>query len=112
MLNLSVTPTLADVPLDVDLAKRLERATSKVERDIEERDRLILLAYARGASLRDIAGVTGLTHVGVKKLIDRVQPDYVILDAAGNPLAVIEAKAIGRSDLTLDQLQRRPGGAT
>ncbi len=105
MLNLSVTPTLADVPLDVDLAKRLERATSKVERDIEERDRLILLAYARGASLRDIADVTGLTHVGVKKLIDRVQPDYVILDDDGNPLAIIEAKAIGRTNLTLDQLR-------
>lgn len=109
MLNLSVTPTLTSVPLDMDLAKRLERATSKVGRDIEERDRLILLAFARGASLRDIADVTGLTHVGVKKLIDRVQPDYVVVDGDGNTIAIVEAKAIGRADLTLDQLQRRGG---
>lgn len=111
MLNLSVTPTLDRVALDVDLAKRLERATSRVERDIEERDRLILLAFARGASLRDIADVTGMTHVGVKKLIERVQADFVILDADGNAIAVMEAKSIGSADIDLEQLQRRPGAA-
>lgn len=105
-------PTLAGVPLDKDIAKQLERATAKVESAVHDRDRLILLAYARGASLRDIAEVAGLTHVGVKKLVERVQPDYVILDDAGNALAIIEAKTIGRPDLTIEQLQRRPGGAT
>ena len=106
-LQAAPTPTLAGVPLDKDIARQLERATAKVESAAHDRDRLILLAYASGASLRDIAVVVGLTHVGVKKLIERVQPDYVIVDAEGNTVAIVEAKASDRADLTLDQLQRR-----
>lgn len=92
------------MPLDTDLAKRLERATAKVERDIEDRDRLIILAFVRGASLREIADVTSMTHVGVKKLIDRVQNDFEVWDADGNLIAVGQAKSQGA---TVDQVQRR-----
>lgn len=103
----TATSTLASVPLDTDIAKRLERATAKVERDLEDRARLILLAFIRGASLREIADVAAMTHVGVKKLIDRVQNDFEIRDADGNTIAVIKAKNSGRPDLTLEQVRRR-----
>ena len=103
----TASSTLASVPLDNDIAKRLERATAKVERDLEDQIRLILLAFIRGASLREIAAPAAMTHVGVKKLIDRVQNDFEIRDADGNTIAVIEAKNSGRPDLTLEQVQRR-----
>jgi hypothetical protein len=111
MLNVSRTPTVSDVPLDLDLAKRLERATSKVERDLDERDALILLAYIRGASLRDIGEAAGLTHVGVKKLVERRYPDFIVVDETGQTIAVIEAKNSPRRDYTIDQIQPVRGAA-
>jgi hypothetical protein len=97
------------VPLDADLSKRIERISAKIDRDIEELDRLIILAFIRGASLRDIADVTGMTHVGVKKRIDRVSNDIVMMDADGIVISVIEAKNSGRPNAVLSDLLRRPG---
>lgn len=84
--------TFATVALDLDLARQIERAVKRIERDTEERDRLILLAYAQGASLREIAEVAGITHVGVKKLVGRRAADFVLEDADGNLIAILEAK--------------------
>lgn len=89
-----MSTTFAPVALDLDLAKRLSRASERIDRTVENRDRLILLAYARGASLRDIGDAAGLTHVGVKKLVERIQHDYVVVDKDGNIMLVADCKVV------------------
>lgn len=98
--------TFAPVALDQDLAKRITRASEKLQRDREERERLILFAYAQGASLRDIAEAAGMNHVGVKKLVERIEPDYVVRDKDGNVLAIIECKSNPPRDFDPSDLER------
>jgi len=45
--------------------KRLKAAS------VEERNKAICDAHAEGASLREIAAVVGLTHAGVRKIINQ-----------------------------------------
>lgn len=62
------------MPVPPDIAKRLRRTTSRLlaASAIElERNRLIIEAHEAGASLREIAKEAGLTHVAVKRIIDR-----------------------------------------
>jgi DNA-binding NarL/FixJ family response regulator len=47
------------------IRKRLQAAS------ITERNRAICDAHAEGASLREIAAVVGMTHAGVRKIINQ-----------------------------------------
>ena len=47
--------------------KRLKAAS------VEERNKAICDAHAEGASLREIAAVVGLTHAGVRKIINNAK---------------------------------------
>jgi hypothetical protein len=47
----------------------MKRNTSTLSRAMQERDRLIYEAHLGGASLREIAALVGLTHVGVRRII-------------------------------------------
>lgn len=72
----SATPTLRLV--DKELEKRLLALSQRIARDAEERNQLILRARAEGASLRDIANVSGMSHTGIKKLISRhLHPKHI-----------------------------------
>ena len=55
-------------------AEQLARAAERVrraERDVAERDRLIRLMHAEGASLRQIAAVAGMSHGAIAKIVKR-----------------------------------------
>lgn len=78
-----------------DIEARLAQATEEANRRLTERDLEIIRAFAVGASLRRIADATGLSHAGVKKLVERRQYDFVIEDEDGNVLSVAEAKIHG-----------------
>ena len=58
-------PSLAAMPVESDLSRRLRRAARKIEEATEERDQLILEALAAGGSAREVAALVGLTHAGV-----------------------------------------------
>lgn len=96
-----MTTTLAPVALDPRMAKRLARAVGKASDARRERDELIVRAYIAGATLREIGEAVGITHVGVKKIIDRTKVVRVELGgevllkdalAAGFPQAVLETE--------------------
>lgn len=55
-------------PVELRLVARtaVKLADARVERDNAVRD-----AYERGYSLREIADAAGLSHAGVKKIIER-----------------------------------------
>lgn len=57
--------------LDPKLARALTRAADKLEAATTERNRLIVEAHQDGASLREIAEHAGITHVGVRKIIQK-----------------------------------------
>lgn len=68
--------TLTDLPISFDgmdpaLARRLAAVVRRLTELEAERDQLILQAREEGASLREIAALAGMTHVGIKKLIGR-----------------------------------------
>lgn len=47
------------------------QAREEQTRWAQRRDDAIAIAHRQGASLREIAAVTELSHVGVKKILDR-----------------------------------------
>lgn len=49
------------------------KAAQKHTEWTRRRDDAIAIAHKHGASLREIAAVTDLSHVGVKKILDRKQ---------------------------------------
>lgn len=59
-----------------EVTPETERALRRVARKLaeaqQERDRLIRQAIAEGGSLRQVADAAGLTHPGVKKIVERV----------------------------------------
>ena len=57
------------VPVPEELARRLRSAAQRISRGTEERDQAILDAADAGGSLREIAALAGITHVGVMKII-------------------------------------------
>lgn len=63
------SPTFPE--MDPALAKRLATVVRRLQELGDERDQLILEAREQGASLRDIADLAGMSHVGIKKLIGR-----------------------------------------
>lgn len=63
--------TVASVALEKHLSSRLARSAKQEQFWLRERDGLIREAHRAGASLREIAALVGLSHVGVKKIIER-----------------------------------------
>ena len=63
--------SLRDVVLDPRVARRLDALAKKLDRTIEERNQLIVEAHREGAGLREIARAAGMTHPGVKDIIQR-----------------------------------------
>jgi DNA-directed RNA polymerase specialized sigma24 family protein len=68
--------TATDLPIsfdqmDPDIARRLRAIDKRLSELDAERANLILQARHDGASLREIAEVAGMSHVGIKKLIAR-----------------------------------------
>lgn len=64
------TPTnVSLVPIDQALAKRVRSVAQAAEKKREQRDQLIVEAHQAGASLREIAALVGLSHVGVMKIV-------------------------------------------
>lgn len=57
--------------MDPAIARRLRAIANRLLELDAERTELILQARADGASLREIAEVAGMSHVGIMKLIDR-----------------------------------------
>lgn len=69
----------SNVPsMDPDLERRLKATARRLGELGDLRDQLIIQAHEKGASLREIAAVAGLSHVGVKKLLGRhLHPDRI-----------------------------------
>lgn len=63
--------TVPPVPIPEELQKRLA-AVGRAQRFIDKnRDALIVEAAEDGGSLREIAELVGLSHTGVRKIIER-----------------------------------------
>lgn len=90
---MAATATLPGVALDPGMARRLARAVERDTQARRERDELIVRAHIAGATLREIAEVVGLTHVGVKKIIDRTK--VVRIDPSAPPMLLKDALAAG-----------------
>ena len=67
--------TLALMPLDPDAARELSRAARMADTWRENRDRLIREAHAKGAGLREIARLVGLTHPAISKIVAKGDSD-------------------------------------
>lgn len=57
--------------MNVRRAVALQTAVREMLAARRKRDRLIIQCHADGASLREIAQLAGLSHAGVKKIIER-----------------------------------------
>lgn len=77
---MSATDTY-DPDVDKPLEDLLKRAAAKAERSRTERDGTILLAYAEGAGLREIARAVGMTHPAVKYIVEKA-PNIEAIKAA------------------------------
>lgn len=58
-------------PVNRRLAAAADQAR-KTEKAVLARDQLLYEAWKAGSSLREIAGATGLSHMAVKRVIDRI----------------------------------------
>lgn len=62
-----------------EAAKRLlhlvRHGADKADRAVASRDAAIREAHRAGASLRDIAEVAGVSHMTVKRIVERRQPE-------------------------------------
>jgi exonuclease VII small subunit len=63
--------TLLTMTTFADKTRELERVVRRLDRDTARRDELIRELHAGGASLRKIAEHAGITHAGVKRVIER-----------------------------------------
>lgn len=57
--------------MDEETEHELKAAAADLARARARRDAAIRAARAKGAPFRSIAALVGLTHAGVKKIIDR-----------------------------------------
>lgn len=80
------------VALDPDLARRLTQAGRKLEDWRTRRDDLIREAARGGATLREIAAATGMSHVGVLSIVRR-----------GGELEVVHREPMATTALTKDE---------
>ena len=65
----STKPSAKDYALRI-ASTTARQAEQKKAEWTERRDKAISIARTEGASLREIAQATGLSHVGVKKILD------------------------------------------
>lgn len=61
-------------PIDGEVEKPVEdmlkRASARAEKSLQERNAAILLAFAEGASLREIGQAANMTHTAIKYIVD------------------------------------------
>jgi hypothetical protein len=69
-----MTPSLTvqRMTLDESTARKLKRLTERIDTADERRDQLMAEAAAAGASLRELAAVTGLNYVTVRNRIRKI----------------------------------------
>jgi lambda repressor-like predicted transcriptional regulator len=72
--------TVQRMTLDDSTARKLKRLTERIDTADEKRDQLMAEAAAGGASLRELAAVTGLNYVTVR---NRIRKIAAAGDAAG-----------------------------
>jgi DNA-directed RNA polymerase specialized sigma24 family protein len=72
--------TVQRMTLDDSTARKLKRLTERIDTADEKRDQLMAEAAAAGASLRELAAVTGLNYVTVR---NRIRKITATADAAG-----------------------------
>ncbi len=57
--------------MNPDMKRKLAHTGAKVILSIEQRDKLVREAVADGCSLREVGLAVGLSHPGVKKIVER-----------------------------------------
>ena len=62
--------TVSPMPIDPELAKRLRTVRKKIDKSLEERDRLIAEAIGAGGSLREVGQLIGLSHTRVRQIAE------------------------------------------
>lgn len=67
--------TTTFAPVDPAKQRRLMVIVKRMDDLTEERDKLIREMRDEGGSLREIALYAGMTHMGIKKLLERNEPD-------------------------------------
>lgn len=77
--------TTVPAVLTPELAAQLEQAGKQTRKWVTKRDALIVEATASGASLREIAAVVGLTHTGVRRVLQRSTSDLDPAQTADTP---------------------------
>ena len=70
-----MTDTLATMPISADDARELSRAARMADTWRTNRDRLIREAHAKGAGLREIGRLVGMTHRAVSKIVGKGDTD-------------------------------------
>jgi len=70
------TVTLASVPVDPDLARRLQRAARAQVRWLHERNDLIRKAYDAGGGAREIGRHVDLSHPAILKIVGKPTRRY------------------------------------
>lgn len=66
-------PNVPAVPIPEELQQRLLKIGQAQQFIDDNRDRLILEAAEAGGSLREIAELVGITHSGVRKIIQKAK---------------------------------------
>jgi DNA-binding NarL/FixJ family response regulator len=61
--------------------RRAERHAAQARRALAERDSAVLVAMTMGATQREVADATGLSHVGVAKIVARLRRDAELVEA-------------------------------
>lgn len=83
---------LTTLPLvEAERRARLEKIARRTADITKQRDLEIARAYLAGASFREIAEAVGLSHTGVKKIIDRTRVIGVKLDGPQKSMPLKEA---------------------
>jgi hypothetical protein len=62
--------TVRPVTIEPSMIRKLTTAAKKVTEWTQERNRLIIQAHQSGASYREIGRATGLSHVGVRGIVE------------------------------------------
>lgn len=83
---------LTTLPLvEAERRARLEKIARRTADITKQRDLEIARAFLAGASLREIAEAVGLSHTGVRKIIDRTRVIGVKLDGPQKSMLLKDA---------------------
>lgn len=85
-------------PLSDDRARELRATARKADEWRQRRDVAIRMASEEGASLRDIAEVVGLSHVGVMKIVQRLEAAHIKPLSQGGRDAIDNVVIVERSE--------------